>query len=110
MYESYYNFTEPPFRLTPDPRFYFSSATHKRALTHLRFGFHQREGFVVITGKPGTGKTELMLHLLDGLPQDRITYGKIVTSNLDANEILQLLSGHGGGVWSYSDNFFFFER
>jgi len=89
MYESYYNFTEPPFRLTPDPRFYFSSATHKRALTHLRFGFHQREGFVVITGKPGTGKTELMLHLLDGLPQDRITYGKIVTSNLDANEILQ---------------------
>jgi type II secretory pathway predicted ATPase ExeA len=89
MYESYYNFTEPPFRLTPDPRFYFSSATHKRALTHLRFGFHQREGFVVITGKPGTGKTELMLHLLEGLPQDRITYGKIVTSNLDANEILQ---------------------
>jgi type II secretory pathway predicted ATPase ExeA len=89
MYESYYNFTESPFRLTPDPRFYFSSTTHKRALTHLRFGFHQREGFVVITGKPGTGKTELMLHLLEGLPQDRITYGKIVTSNLDANEILQ---------------------
>ncbi len=89
MYESFYNLTEPPFRLTPDPRFYFSSATHKRALTHLRFGFHQREGFVVITGKPGTGKTELMLHLLEGLPHDRITYGKIVTSNLDANEILQ---------------------
>ncbi|MCG6969787.1 MAG: AAA family ATPase [Gammaproteobacteria bacterium] len=89
MYESFYNFTELPFRLTPDPRFYFSSATHKRALTHLRFGFHQREGFIVITGKPGTGKTELMLHLLEGLPRDRITYGKIVTSNLDANEILQ---------------------
>lgn len=89
MYESFYNFAEPPFRLTPDPRFYFSSATHKRALTHLRFGFHQREGFVVITGKPGTGKTELMLHLLEGLPQDRVTYGKIVTSNLDPNEMLQ---------------------
>jgi general secretion pathway protein A len=93
MYESFYNFSELPFRLTPDPRFYFSSATHKRALTHLRFGFHQREGFVVITGKPGTGKTELMLHLLEGLPQERITYGKIVTSNLDANEILQQVAG-----------------
>ena len=89
MYESFYNFSEPPFQLTPDPRFYYSSSTHKRALTHLRFGFHQREGFVVITGKPGTGKTELMLHLLEGLPHDRITYGKIVNSNLDANEILQ---------------------
>lgn len=89
MYESFYNLSESPFRLTPDPRFYFSSSTHKRALTHLRFGFHQREGFVVITGKPGTGKTELMLHLLEGLPKERITYGKIVTSNLDANQTLQ---------------------
>jgi general secretion pathway protein A len=89
MYESFYNLSESPFRLTPDPRFYYSSATHKRALTHLRFGFHQREGFVVITGKPGTGKTELMLHLLEGLPKERISYGKIVTSNLDANQTLQ---------------------
>lgn len=92
MYESFYKLHTTPFRLTPDPRFFFASETHKRGLAYLRYAFYQREGFVVITGAPGTGKTELMLNLIGELPQRKVTLAKIVTSNLDADDLLDLVA------------------
>ena len=92
MYESFYKLRHTPFRLTPDPHFFFASETHKRGLAYLRFAFYQREGFVSITGAPGTGKTELMLNLINELPKEKVTVAKIVTTNLDAENLLNLVA------------------
>ena len=50
MYLEFYGFREPPFSLTPDPRFLFLSARHREALEHLLYGIRERKGFVQITG------------------------------------------------------------
>lgn len=92
MYESFYKLHPTPFRLTPDPHFFFESETHKRGLAYLRFAFYQREGFVAITGAPGTGKTELMLNMIEELPDEKVTLAKIVTTNLDADDLLDLVA------------------
>ena len=92
MYEPFYNLHPTPFRLTPDPHFFFESETHKRGLAYLRYAFYQREGFVAITGAPGTGKTELVLNLIEELPHQKITLAKIVTTNLDADDLLDLVA------------------
>ena len=59
MYESFYNFKARPFQLSPDPDFFFSSKGHSRAMAYLVYGAHQGEGFIVITGEIGAGKTML---------------------------------------------------
>ena len=92
MYKSFYNLQREPFRLTPDPQFFFASATHSRGLAYLQYAFQQREGFVVITGSPGTGKTELMLNLVRQLPRDKVTLAKIVSSQLNADDLLGLIA------------------
>ena len=68
MYESFYGLTGAPFRLSPDPEFFFGSKGHTKALAYLRYGITQKEGFVVITGAPGTGKTTLARALLKVIP------------------------------------------
>ncbi len=64
MYEEYYGFTEKPFRLTPDPKFLFRSESHGNAFELLQYAVRRREGFVVVTGDIGTGKTTLCRALL----------------------------------------------
>ena len=51
MYDQFYGLTGRPFQLTPDPQYYFESATHRKALSYLGYGLAQGEGFVVITGE-----------------------------------------------------------
>jgi len=70
MYEKFYRFSEKPFSLTPDPRFLFLSKHHQGALDHMLYGINQREGFMVIVGDVGTGKTTLCRCLLDRLNDD----------------------------------------
>src|SRR5215510_13665746 len=65
MYEPYYGFAEKPFSLTPDPKYLYRSASHASALELLQYAIDRREGFVVITGDIGTGKTTLCRALLD---------------------------------------------
>lgn len=76
MYEEYYGFTEKPFSLTPDPKFLFRSETHAGAFELLEYAMHRREGFVVITGDIGTGKTTLCRALLERL--DRQTFSALL--------------------------------
>ncbi len=92
MYSSFYGFSARPFRLNPDPHLFFHSLIHDRALAYLRYGLSQGEGFVVITGDPGTGKTQLMRTLVAEHPAPQLETIEIVTSLLDGDEILQLLS------------------
>jgi general secretion pathway protein A len=69
VYLEYYGLTEPPFDITPNPRFLFYSAKHREAFNHLLYGIRERKGFVQLTGEVGAGKTTLcraMLEQLDG--------------------------------------------
>ena len=67
MYAEYYNLTGLPFQLTPDSRFFFESSVHSKAMAHLTYGLNQAEGFIVITGDVGAGKTTLVEHLCSTL-------------------------------------------
>ncbi|MGI9292313.1 MAG: ExeA family protein [Gammaproteobacteria bacterium] len=76
MYEQHYGFTEAPFALLPDPSFLYMSKDHSMALTLLRYSILNKQGFTVISGEVGSGKTTLINRILDELDQD-ITAGLI---------------------------------
>lgn len=91
MYESYYGFHERPFQLTPNPQWFFASKLHKRALAYLQYGLSQGEGFIVITGDVGTGKTTIANQLLARLDQ-QIVARQIVTSRLGPDDLLRMIA------------------
>lgn len=90
MYLPYFNLQEPPFNLTPDPRFLYLSAQHDEALSHLLYGVHERKGFIEITGEVGTGKTLLCRALLDQL-DDSVSTALVFNSYLGQRELLQAI-------------------
>ncbi len=91
MYESYYGFNERPFQLSPDPRFFFASSHHQRALSYLQYGLDQGEGFIVVTGPIGTGKTTIARNLLNNLGDASIVAAQLVTTKLNPQELLELV-------------------
>lgn len=92
MFETFYGLTGKPFQLTPDPAFFFESVTHRKALSYLGYGLAQAEGFIVITGDVGAGKSTLVAHLMATIDRDRLTVGQVVTSNLDADEVVHVVA------------------
>ncbi|WP_294334361.1 AAA family ATPase [uncultured Sphingomonas sp.] len=92
MMDDHYGLSGRPFQLTPDPRFWFDTATHGKAMAYLGYGLSQGEGFVVITGDPGAGKTTLMGHLLGELDAERLNVVKIVSTHLRADDLLRLVA------------------
>lgn len=92
MYESYYGFTERPFQLSPDPRFFFATSHHQRALSYLQYGLDQGEGFIVITGPIGTGKTTIARNLLATIGDEKIVAAQLVTTKLTPDELLELVA------------------
>ncbi len=70
MYCRYYGLKEPPFNVTSDPAFFFSSKKHQEALAHLIYGVSQRKGIIVLTGEIGTGKTTICRFFLNQLDQN----------------------------------------
>ncbi len=92
MYTEFYALKGLPFQLTPDPRFFFPSTEHNRAMAHLTYGMHQGEGFIVITGDVGAGKTTLVDYLLTTLPPSEHVTAKLVTTQLGANDLLRMIA------------------
>ena len=92
MFEDFYGLTGKPFQLTPDPAFYFRSVTHRKALSYLGYGLAQGEGFIVITGEVGAGKSTLVAHLMGTVDPQRLTVGQVVTSKLDESEIVHVVA------------------
>jgi general secretion pathway protein A len=88
MYESFYGFKEKPFTLTPDPRYFYPSRAHREALDHLLYGIREREGFIVITGDVGTGKTTLCRAILQQLEEGTST-AVILNPVLSEDELLR---------------------
>jgi general secretion pathway protein A len=91
MYETYYGLSAKPFRLRPDPHFFYGSKGHKRAMAYLDYGLSQGEGFIVITGEVGAGKTTLVRNLLNNLPSEQIIAAHIVNTNLDSDDTLRMV-------------------
>jgi putative secretion ATPase (PEP-CTERM system associated) len=96
MYESFYGLTGKPFQLNPDPAFYFGSRGHKRAFAYLQYGVYQSEGFIVITGEIGAGKTTIVRSLFEQLDRDRLVAAQLVSTQLDADDVLRSVSAAFG--------------
>jgi general secretion pathway protein A len=92
MINEFYGFSAAPFTLSPDSRFFYDSRGHKTALSYLRFGLQQGEGFIVITGEIGAGKSTLINRVLDELDRNSIEVAYITTSNINADDILRLIA------------------
>lgn len=92
MYEAFYKFQGKPFRLTPDPSMLFPSKGHKRAMSYLMYGFEQGEGFVMVTGAVGTGKTLLIQKLFEDLAHRNVTIANIASANLDSEDVLPAIA------------------
>src|SRR6186713_1378296 len=101
MYEHYFGFSEKPFSLTPDPKFLYKSQSHANAFELLQYAVRRREGFVVVTGDIGTGKTTLCRALLEQI--DRNTFTALVLNPFLSEEDLLKLILQDFGVLSRED-------
>ena len=99
MYDQFYGFTGRPFQLTPDPHFYFESGTHRKAMSYLGYGLAQGEGFIVITGDVGAGKTTLVGHLMNTIDPNRLTAVKLVSTQVEGDDLLRLVGEQFGIEW-----------
>ncbi|MEQ8484071.1 MAG: XrtA-associated ATPase [Pseudomonadales bacterium] len=96
MYQEFYGLNGKPFQLSPDVRYFFPSKEHKRALSFLEYGLDQADGFIVITGDVGTGKTMLVQTLLNDLdPRDTLV-ATVVTTQLKEDDLLHLVAANFG--------------
>ena len=96
MYESFYGLNSKPFQLNPDPSFYFASKQHRRAKAYLEYGVSRNEGFIVITGEIGAGKTTVLRSLIEGLNGSNVITGHLVTTQLGAEDTLRMVGAAFG--------------
>ena len=88
MYEEHFSLSGAPFKLNPDPKFFFGSRSHNKAMAYLHYGLKQAEGFIVITGPIGSGKTMVISQLLDQLTSTNVIAAQLQTSNIAPEELL----------------------
>lgn len=91
-YTDFFKLRAPPFNLTPDLRFYYRSEPQRKALSYLNFGLSKGEGFVVITGEIGAGKTVFIEYFLDNLPKQRAVTATIANTQFNADSILRMVA------------------
>lgn len=97
MYEDFYGLKTDPFRLSSDHRFSFSHASYSRARASVQYALLRAEGFVMITGGPGTGKTTLIHDLMDDLPRNQFIVGYLASTQLGADDLLRM-TAHAFGM------------
>lgn len=96
MYEAFYGLNSKPFQLNPDPSFYFGSKQHRRAKAYLEYGLLRNEGFIVITGEIGAGKTTIVRGLLESMDANAVTAANLVSTQLDAEDTLRMVGAAFG--------------
>ena len=92
MYTEYYKLRAEPFLLTPDERFYFESSVHAQAMAHLIYGLKRGEGFIVITGDVGAGKTTLVKRLIAKIDPNKVVAAHVVTTMLSGHDLLRMVA------------------
>ena len=97
MFEAFYKLTTNPFRLTPDPKFCFHHPSYDQAYAYLQYALQQGEGFVMVTGRPGIGKTTLVKTFLAELPDTDVITARIAAANVEATDLLCVVA-HAYGV------------
>lgn len=95
-YTEFFRLKEYPFNLTPDLRFYFRSHSQRRALAYLSFGLSKGEGFVVITGEIGAGKTVFIDYFLSNLPKNNAVTATIASTQFEADSFLRMVASAFG--------------
>lgn len=99
MYEVFYDFKAEPFRLSPDHKFCYEHKSYAKARAYMAYAFKRAEGFVMITGRPGTGKTTLIGELVESLSKDRVYTANLVCTQLQADDLLKTV-GFSFGIGS----------
>ncbi len=93
MYTDFFKLTGRPFQLSPDPAYFFEAKPHKKALAYLTYGISQSEGFIVITGEIGAGKTILVEYILSTFVGKNVVAAKVITTQLNADDLLRMVAG-----------------
>ena len=96
MYTQFYRLHGEPFLLAPDHRFYFESSVHAQAMAYLTYGISRGEGFIVITGEIGAGKTTLVKRLCASIDAQRILTAHVVTTQLEGADLLRIIASSFG--------------
>lgn len=104
MYKEFYRLRENPFNVTSDPDFFFSSANHIEAFSHLFYGIQHRKGIIIITGEIGTGKTTLCRMLLNKLDKN-VKTALILNPNFSAIQLLQIILNDLGIEGDFKNKF-----
>lgn len=92
MYESFYHLKAEPFRLSPDHRFCFTHRSYSKAKAYMQYAYQRAEGFVMITGRPGTGKSTLVGDLVSSLSDSKTEIAMLVCTQLEANDLLRMVA------------------
>src|SRR4028119_2401863 len=92
MYSDHFGLSAAPFQLTPDARFWYGSRTHKKAMAYLGYGLAQGEGFIVVTGEVGAGKSTLVGHLMATIDRARLNALSIVSTQVEGDDMLRLVA------------------
>jgi len=92
MYTDRYGLSGQPFQLTPDARFWFDSRTHRKAMAYLGYGLAQGEGFIVVTGEIGAGKSTLVGHLMANVDRARLNAISLVSTQVEGDDMLRLVA------------------
>ena len=90
MYETFYGLREEPFRLSPDSRLCYEHASYKRARSYMQYALNRREGFVMVTGRPGTGKTTLIGDITTDLTRQGNLFAALTSTQIQADDLLRL--------------------
>lgn len=96
MYEVFYNLKAEPFRLSPDHKFCYEHKGYAKARAYMAYAFKRAEGFVMITGRPGTGKTTLIGELVESLANDNVRTANLVCTQLQADDLLKTVAFNFG--------------
>jgi len=96
VYESFYGFSAKPFQLNPDPSFYYGSKQHSRAMAYLDYGLHKNEGFIVMTGEVGAGKTTVLRNLFSKIDAQKLIAVQLVSTQLNADDVLRMVGASFG--------------
>ncbi len=98
MYERYFNLSENPFTIAPNPRYFYLSEQHREALAHLQYGLNENGGFILLTGEVGTGKTTAWRCLVENLPTD-VDLAIVLNPRINETELLETICDELGIVY-----------